>query len=439
MYKTLYTIFFSLALSYSFGQTTLTATQAVKLALENNFGIQIAENQVEIAEKNNAWSEAELFPTITLNATLGNAIQDNSNNPVSFIQTKLLSQNINPSLNANWNIFTGMRIKISKERLELLEAQSNGNLMLEIENTSLDVLKSYYTVLLQEEKLKLLKELLDNTSRRYAYIKLKEGFGQTNSLQVFQLQNQYFSDSINYIQQEINLENTKENLILLMNVQDENFQLNGFSDSLNTRLDILEKEEIMSGLKNNNQNLKNQYINLQLQEKNVSYARSFLYPVVSIGAGLSPSWGRVEDLSNPNFQSNTEQVNYFANVSLRYNLFNNWKTKRSVEVAKIQTEITQLNINTIEQQLTVSTNNLFNIYEVRNKLVNLSSENIKYAKKAYHLANSKFKNGSITSLDLLNFRNSYLTSSINHFDNLYGRLEIYLELLKTSGKMQLEY
>lgn len=437
MYKIIFLLF--LIPSLSFAQQQLSAAEAVKTALENNFGIQMAEKQLEIAAKNNTWSEAGLFPTVTLNATLGNAIQDNSNNPVSFIQTRLLSQNLNPQLNANWNIFSGMGIKISKERLGLLEKQSNGNLMLEIENTTLDVLKSYYTILLQEEKLKLISELLENASKRLKYISLKEEYGQTNSLEVLQFKNQFLTDSINYIQQEVNVENAKRNLLLLLNTNNENDILPSLTDSLTVEINPLKRNAILNGLKSNNQNLKNQYINLKLQEENTRYARSFLYPVVSIGAGLSPSWGRVEDLSNPAFQSNTEQVNYFANVSLRYNLFNNWKTKRSVAVAKIQTEVAELNLEAIKNQLEVNTNNLFNLYEVRNKLLNLSSENIIYAKKAYNLAKDKFQNGSINSIDLINFKNNYTNASINYLDNLYSRLELYLELLKTSGNMQLEY
>lgn len=421
-----------------FAQQKISALDAVQIALKQNYGIQIAEKQATIAQKNNSWSEAGLFPTVTLNATIGNAIQDNSNNPVSFIQTRLLSQNINPQLNANWNVFSGMGIKISKDRLALLEEQSNGNLMLEIENTTIDVLKSYYTVLLQEEKLRLIKEVLKNSKERLSYIELKEEYGQTNSLELLQFKNQYLSDSINSIQQEVNVINAKKNLLLLLN-DNENNVLPVLTDSLNLNLKQIQRDAVLDGLRNNNQNLKNQFINLKLQEKNISYARSFLYPVVSVSAGLSPSWGRVEDLNNEDFQSNTEQVNYFANVSLRYNLFNNWKTKRSIEVAKIQAEIAQLNIESVEDQLIVTTNNLVSLYEVQLRLLNLSSQNIIYAKKAYNLANSKFKNGSINSLDVINFKNNYITSSINHLDNQYNRLELYLELLKTSGNMQLEY
>lgn len=70
----------------SWSQEKMSARDAVLLALEHNYSIQIAENRVEIAEKNNSWSEAGLFPTVSLNAGANVALQDNSNNPISFVQ-----------------------------------------------------------------------------------------------------------------------------------------------------------------------------------------------------------------------------------------------------------------------------------------------------------------------------------------------------------------
>jgi len=101
----------------SFSQRDLTASQAVFIALENNYQIIISEKQHEINEENNKWSEAGAFPTVTLTVANNNTIQDNTNNPFTFTPGIVLSQSINPSLSANWNIFSGFAVKISKQRL----------------------------------------------------------------------------------------------------------------------------------------------------------------------------------------------------------------------------------------------------------------------------------------------------------------------------------
>ena len=98
----------------SIGQQDLTASEAVFIALENNYQIQISEKQHEINEKNNKWSEAGLFPTVSLNVAQNNTIQDNTNNPFTFTPGIILSQSINPSLALDWNIFSGFQVRMSK-------------------------------------------------------------------------------------------------------------------------------------------------------------------------------------------------------------------------------------------------------------------------------------------------------------------------------------
>jgi outer membrane protein TolC len=123
------TIYFSLS-----SQEELSAKKAVMVALENNFQMQIADKQVEIAEKNNKWSEAGLFPTIDLTAGYNQSIVDNTNNPFTFTPGLIYNGQVNPAINVNWNLFSGFAVKISKDRLSQLEGQSNGNYSLILEN-----------------------------------------------------------------------------------------------------------------------------------------------------------------------------------------------------------------------------------------------------------------------------------------------------------------
>lgn len=428
---------------FGFGQQKLSAEGAVIIALENNFQMQIASKQLEIAEKNNKWSEAGLFPTVDLAATLGNSIIDNTNNPFTFTPGILASRQINPSINANWNLFAGLAVKMSKQRLEQLEDQSHGNAMILIENTASDVLKAYYNTLIQEMRLELLSEVYQLSKKQVAYEEIKKEYGQTNSLAVMQLNNQLFTDSINVIQQRINYENASRNLLLLMNVgldEIENNRLPVLTDSLTKLLNPFSKDELLDEMRANNQNLKNQLINQELTKTGTQLQRSFLYPVISLQLGAAPSFGSFRSISgSANLSAETQQVNYFGNISVRYNLFNNWKNQRAVEISKIQEEIAALNSQELEQQLTNSALNLYGIWEVRNQLVNLSQLNATYARQAFEIGNDRYTLGSINSLELTALQNNYLNAAMNYYDNLYQRIDVYLELFKLSGRLQLEY
>ena len=196
-------IVFLLVVVSSFGQKELSASQAVFTALENNYQILISEKQTEIAEKNNKWSEAGLFPTVTLSAAQQNVIQDNTNNPFTFTPGIILNQSLSPTLSANWNIFSGFKVKISKQRLEQLEFQSSNNAIAIIENTIQDVLKTYYNSQLQKERLQLFEEIMALSQRRYKYYELKEKYSSSSSLESLQFRNQYLTDSTNYLVQKV--------------------------------------------------------------------------------------------------------------------------------------------------------------------------------------------------------------------------------------------
>ena len=427
----------------SISQNNLSAEGAVMIALENNFQMQIASKQIQIAEKNNKWSEAGLFPTVDLSATLGNSIIDNTNNPFTFTPGILASRQINPSINANWNLFAGLGVKMSKQRLEQLEDQSRGNAMVIVENTASDVLKAYYNVLVQQTRPDVLDEVFSLSKKQVAYEEIKQDYGQTNSLALMQLKNQLFTDSINIIQQRINYENASRNLLLLMNVDTEEIVNNNFpvlTDSLTKLLNPFSKEELLEEMRANNQNLKNQLINQELQKTGTQIQRSFLYPVVSLQLGAAPSFGSFRSIGGAsNLSAETQQVTYFGNVSVRYNLFNNWKNQRAVTVSKIQEEIAAMNTQDLEKQLTNNTINLHSLWEVRNQMVNLSQQNMEYAKKAFEIGKSRYELGNINSIELTSLQNSYLNAAMNYYDNLYQRIDVYLELYKLSGRLQLDY
>lgn len=428
---------FSLFLPKFHAQSILSAEEAVSKALENNFQILIAKNQLEIAVLNNKWSEAGMFPTVSLTAGLSNNIQDNTKNPFTFTPGIILSQGLNAGLNVNWNLFAGRAVWISKERLNHLQDQSLGNAKAVIETTVQDVLKAYYSAVLQRERLKMFQLLLKNSRERVRYYEVKEKYAQSSSLEFLQFKNQYLSDSTNVLVQQVSFNNAQRNLNILMNLPESETEKDIqyiFSDSLNVTLLDFDLDKLKSDLLANNQNLKNQFINLELQKTMVEYQRSFLYPTLTFQAGVSPSYTWFRDLKDPQ-SLKTQTLVYSSGLNLRYNLFNNWKTQRALEVAKIQENIADINVQSLEKNLLSSLSNLAELYQTRSQLLSISTENLVYAKKLWELAQKRFELGSISSIELSNVQNSYQNTLIQHYENLYNRFDTYIELLRITGKL----
>ncbi len=425
--------------SIGFAQRDLSASEAVFISLEKNYQVIISGKQHSINELNNRWSEAGAFPTVDLTLMNGNTIQDNTNNPFTFIPGIVLTQSINPSLTANWNIFTGFAVRISKERLEILENQSANNAMAVIENTIQDVLKAYYTAQLQHDRKDLFKSVMELSKDKMHYYELKEKYSNANTLELMQFKNQYLTDSTNLLMQEISYDNSVRNLLLLVNDSTITAEGLNLTDKMDLKVMDVDFSEAETEMYSNNQNLTNQYISLELQKTNTAFQRSFLYPTLSFQAGVQPGWSWIREIQNNAFEAETSNLSYYGNINLRYSIFNNWKNKRAVEVSKIQEEISTLNIENIKMTLSSTLKNLIALYNARVQLVSISQENLVYSKKALELSQERFAIGGINSIDLASFLNNYQNTLIQHYENLFNKMDTYLEIYKMTGKIGLEY
>ena len=107
-----------LSMNPIFSQDDLSLQNALEVSLKQNFDILLTEKAVEVNTIQNTWGQAGRFPTVTLGATQGNNISDQSNNPTSFIQALLMTNSVQGTANVNWTLFNGFRVRANKEKLE---------------------------------------------------------------------------------------------------------------------------------------------------------------------------------------------------------------------------------------------------------------------------------------------------------------------------------
>ena len=93
-------------------QQILTPTEAVSLALENNYGIKLANNQLEVAKNNASILNSGFLPTVTGNAGASYSIDNTeavfSNGNVTILNGAESSR-YNASVNLNYVLFDGLK------------------------------------------------------------------------------------------------------------------------------------------------------------------------------------------------------------------------------------------------------------------------------------------------------------------------------------------
>lgn len=430
-------LLFSIFSFCSFSQNDLSLSDAIQKALTNNFQIRLVKSNYQISQTQNNWSQAGMVPTVSLNLTNGNNLSDNTNNPASFFPGLVLSDNLQASLDIAWTVFSGFGIRINKERFEQLEAQTKGNAIVVIESTIYNVIINYFTAVTQKRKLEILSEMLTYSKTKLEYFKMKADMGLETSIDLLEFKNQVLIDSSNYLLQELAFKNAKRNLNLEMGEDVE--QIYSLTDKLEFDIPKATYSELYDYMVTNNQSVKNQYINVQLQELNVQARQSAYYPVVSLNLGVTPSVGHIQLFGDQPFSTGTNSLNYYGNINVRYTLFNGMQRQQNVEIARIQEDIAILQYDELKLKLAHNLRAIFELYQTQSKLEDMSLERVQYSKMLWELGTDKYQQGLINIFNLNDIKLGYEQAVLTYYDRLFDLLKTHYDLMRITGTISQEY
>jgi len=412
-------------------QQTLSLSDAVQLGLENNFQIQITGLNVEKARINNSWGTAGRYPTITLGASLNNRFDNAPDRTGSATdRTESFTHTLYPNANLRWTIFSGLRVNIAKDKLIYLQQYSEGNEEVVIENTIQAIILAYYKVQLENEKLAVVESLKNISKDRYDYVLQKKEFGSSVTYDVLQAENAFLSDSTNYLLQQLNVKNAHLNFNLLLGEEASvRFVL---SESLKMIANDYMLGDLMDKMLANNKTLKNQYINQEILKKEIDFQKGATLPSLMVNTGID-HFNTMSRLKGSSDKSYTNNYDFYANLSLSFNLSNGGNTKSAIQLAKINEQIGELSIAEIELKLRNVLINLYDLYNIRIQLYNVSQANLKSAKLNLEISQEKFKVGAINSFNYRDIQLLYLNTAIQQYESMYNLMDTHTELLRLTG------
>lgn len=419
-----------------FGQD-LSMSAALEKGLKNNFDIQLITANYEVSKTQNSWGMAGMIPTFSLGINNNTSIQDNTNNPATFFPGVLLIDNLQASLDMNWTVFSGFGIRINKERFDKLQAQTKGNAIVVIESTIYDIIMAYYTAVVQERKLTVLRDLLDYSRRKLDYFQMKSDIGVAPSIDLLEFENQLLNDSTNYLLQQLSYRNALRNLNMTLGEDVE--ELYELSDSLKVNTPNSTYEDLKNEMVVNNSNLKNQLINIELKELEERSKKAAYYPIIAVGLSTSPSIGYFRLFGDNGFSANTNAWSTGANVSLRYDLFQGWNRKRNSQIAQIQTEIALMENEQFKLQLNHQLRGLFELYQIRNKVEIMALEKVKHAKELWKMGKEKYDLGLINVFNLNDIKLSFQQAKLSYYDRLFEVIQTHYDLMRITGRIAQEY
>jgi outer membrane protein TolC len=419
-------------------QEILTKEEALSIALENNFGIKIANNNLEVAENNTSIYNRGALPTVALtsgadyrrnNQSLIFTDRDTGND-AEISGNGVVTKTYNASLGLNYTIFDGLGRKYNYQQLQktynLTELQAKET----IENTYLQLFTVYFQIARLSENANNLSEALTISKRRLTRAQYQYDYGQSTRLEYLNAQVDVNNDSITLITAKQQLNNAKRGLnVILGSKEDINYVVETEVD-YNTMLNY---NDLKSKTLSNNALLKQGETNIAISEFNIKINKANFLPSLGFNASYGFNRTENENLINPFGAKLITSDGLNAGINLTWNIFDGGSTKTRVANAKIALDNQQI---LLEQQKVNIENNLKNTWENYNNqlfILTAQEQNVLTNQNNFDRTQERFKLGQITSVEFRQAQINLINSKTAYNNAKFDAKLIELQLLQLSG------
>lgn len=420
----------------------LSKDEAVNLALENNFGIKVAKNQVEIAKNNKGILNSGYLPVLSTNAGAsysrddsviefpGQLNQDGTTRADATIY-KAEAQRYNSGLNVNYTLFDGLgrlyNYKRLKEQYQLSELQARET----IENTILQLFSVYFEIARLTENENVLAQALDISKDRFQRSEYAFEYGQNTKLDILNAQVDVTNDSINILNTRQQLANTKRDLNVLLNQGlNEIYQV----DTVVRFVPRLQLDEFLAQAQLNNVAILQTEKNLAINAYDIKVNKSGYLPTVGLNG--SYGWNLTQSAASAFFPgTNNDNWNFGLGASLTWNLFDGGGTTVRVKNAKIAYENQELFRKQVELEVDRDILNALHIYENRLNIFHIQEQNVITNQNNFERSKEQFQLGRITSIEFRLAQINLLNAQTNKNLAKYDAKLAELQLLQLTGQL----
>ena len=417
----------------------LSLEEALRLGLEGNYGIRLAQRDAEITVNNVTRGNAGQLPVVNGNFlrtfNINNSRQQLNNGDPRIVKggkANALAANVS----LNWTVFDGLGMFIAYDRLRTLEQFQRQVTRATVEQTVADVTDAYYAVVRESGKIKSLEEALKIGQARIELTQAQVDVGLTAKVNLLTAQVDFNADRSLLIQQQELLATAKINLNTLLGRSPRiDFQP---SDSIVIVRD-LDRAALAQAAQQRNPQLQQARLNTEVATYDRRLIRASRYPQLA----LTGSYGVTRNINNAIF-INTANGNLLgSNVSRVYGpsygitaaapIFDGFNRNRLEQNARVAEVQTQLQFDQTQLQLDANLEQAYTRYQNRLQLLQLEEDNIKLARQNVAIALERYRLGLLTPLDLRVAQNTQLAAETRLLDIRYDAKQAETALRRLSS------
>ncbi len=411
-------------------QKLLTLDEAINITLNSNYGIQIAKNDVRIAELQTEKRANGYLPTVSgsggLNGSLGGSRQRFSNGQEAST-SNAFTWGGNASLRTDYTIYDRRRdltLAQLKEALTLSDFQ----LRQTIEQSILNVYNGYYAIGQLNVNIAALEESLEISRERMRRSQSNLELGQGSGLDVLNAEVDIKRDSVNLLNALLSVDNARRDLNEIMGI--------GIDEVYDVETDLevnslLNLQSLSEAAKEHNALIALNRQQLRVSESQLKIIDAERAPVLNTGLSYdfnytdSPAGAFID-------QSNSQGLS--ANVGVSVNLFDGSRKIRK-QSAILDLTNQRLRISELEQSTERALINGWNNYQNALYILEVEQSAVATNEENFSRTQQYFDAGQVNSIEFRQAQLNLLNAQLSYNNARYNVKLAEIQLLQLSGKL----
>ena len=416
---------------YALSAQQLTLSDAISIALKNNYQIQIEKNNLKISTINNNKGVAGALPFVSMNASDQESrvdVNQRLNSGTEISRSGAYANSLNANITGSITLYNGYKITATQQRLQALQQQSEQILNAQIQNTIASVMLRYYTVIREQHYVSTIEKSIELVNKQLELVQSRKKLGLSNDAELFQSQIDLNTRTLELSTQQALVKQSKIELLNILDINPDSSMT--ITDSIFLNNDILLPEVLSSISKNPEITSLDHQIKINgLIEKEVASLRK---PSLKLNTG----YNLINNESTAGQLLLNRSYGPFVSMGLTVPIYNGSAFKRQQQTAAINTENAKLKKESSLNDQQAAATKTYQSYITSREQMKTQEQTLQLSKQLVDLTLKRYELNSATAVEVREAQKSYEDASFRMMNLVYLAKLAEIELLRLSYQLK---